>query len=210
MAVWVLSADWHCCKPKLCDCGQTLWWSCHVLSLHCALAFALQMRKNHGETSVGVPERCLAKQLWTRFLPSTWSPFCVGLDWPVDPGRTKLALQATWVTPRLALNICWITELRHSPQQLTLSRDSWLGLWRGGEERNSQIGVQRQQGEETSTVTPVASWRGCGQRTTRWVTRSPSWDRWAYCMYNRTRSRCGDHFCLGKDPTLSASGKLSF
>jgi hypothetical protein len=64
-------------------------------SLHCALAFTLQMRKNHGKTSVGVPERSLAKQRCTRFFPSTGSPFCVGLDWPVEPGRTKLARQAT-------------------------------------------------------------------------------------------------------------------
>jgi hypothetical protein len=64
-------------------------------SLHCAPAFTLQMRKNHGKTSVGVPERCLANQRWTRFVPSTWSTFCVGLDWPVDSGCTKLARQAT-------------------------------------------------------------------------------------------------------------------
>jgi len=117
------------------------WGPCLVFAL--CPGIHLQRRKNHGKTSFRVPERCLAKQCWTRFVPSTWSLFCVGLDWPVDPGRTKLARQATWVTPRWALNICRIAELRRFPQQLTLSRDSRLGLWYGGEERNSQIGVHR-------------------------------------------------------------------
>jgi hypothetical protein len=38
-------------------------------------AFTLQLRKNHGKTSVGVAEKRLTEYCWAQFVSSTWRPF---------------------------------------------------------------------------------------------------------------------------------------
>ena len=46
-------------------------------------AFALQLRKNYGKTSVMVAEKCLTAQCWARFVQSSCGRFMGCLDWPV-------------------------------------------------------------------------------------------------------------------------------
>ena len=48
---------------------------CPVFASIYTPAFALQLRKNHGKTSVGVAEKRLTEQCWPRFVWSTWWPF---------------------------------------------------------------------------------------------------------------------------------------
>jgi len=63
VAVGVLNPEWHSHKMEVIDGVQTLccrnhaWWKrgrvSHALSLHCILAFALQLRKNHRKPQSG-------------------------------------------------------------------------------------------------------------------------------------------------------------
>jgi len=74
LAVRVLSSDWRCCKLEMCDYWQAQRWSLSDWGRGMppcpdfALAFALQLRKNHGKASVRASERCSADQRLTRFL----------------------------------------------------------------------------------------------------------------------------------------------
>ena len=64
-----MSPDWSSRNPKACSCSQTHgagFVLCLVFTLH-TMAFALQLRKNHGETSVSVSKICLAEQCWAGF-----------------------------------------------------------------------------------------------------------------------------------------------
>jgi hypothetical protein len=52
------------------ECGP-----CPVFALVYTPAFALQLRKNHGKTSVGVAEKRPTEDCWAQFVWSTWWPF---------------------------------------------------------------------------------------------------------------------------------------
>jgi hypothetical protein len=52
------------------ECGP-----CPVFTSIYTPAFALQLRKNHGKTSVVVAEKRLTEDCWARFVWSTWWPF---------------------------------------------------------------------------------------------------------------------------------------
>jgi hypothetical protein len=67
------------------ECGP-----CPVFASSYTPAFDLQLRKNHGRTSVGVAEKRLTEDCWARFVWWTWWPF---------HGRPR---RACWPSPPLA------------------------------------------------------------------------------------------------------------
>jgi len=122
---WVLSPDLLCGKLEICEICQALRWSClawgrgvRAVSRLCVytLAFALQLRKNHGKPSVRASERCLADQRRTRFVYSTWPSSSDSLDWPAWPLSPLAFALRDGVNPRSEyLPIC---RTRGSPRQL--------------------------------------------------------------------------------------------
>ena len=60
----------------------------HAPALHYTPAFALQLRTNHGKTSVRVAGKCLAKliQCWVQFVWSTWLACCSSSPLACGPG----------------------------------------------------------------------------------------------------------------------------
>jgi hypothetical protein len=76
LAVWVLSPDWLIRKLEACDVCQALRAAAPGVGgagraptlQSYTLAFALQLRKFHGKTSVRVIEGCSADQRRTRFV----------------------------------------------------------------------------------------------------------------------------------------------
>ena len=88
--------------------------------------FALQLRKNHRKTSVGVAEKRLSSVGHDLF---GWlgSHFMGDLYRPAGHHHLWHAPRVTWASPRS--DICQVTKLRGPPNQLTLSQNSRLGIW---------------------------------------------------------------------------------
>ena len=75
--------------------------------------------------------------------------FTGDLDRPAGRQHLWLAPRATWAIPRW--DICRVAELRGSPQQLTSSRNSWLGIWCGRQRQLTDCKVLNLYVEFTST-----------------------------------------------------------
>ena len=85
-------------------------------------AFDFQLRKNHGKTSVRGTEKC---QLGTiRFYQSGNS----GCRDRLLPLLIVSCVSGGCIYPFVSVNICRVAELKNSPHQLALSRNSQSGL----------------------------------------------------------------------------------
>ena len=126
LAFWVkiqaLRCDFHAwgweCEP------------CPIFPSNYALAFTLQLRKITVKPQSGQPKSaCLITAEHDSFgrLAHRQAVASTALLAPVALG---LHFERRG-QPSARVNICRVAELRGSPRQLTLSRNSQLGLWRG-------------------------------------------------------------------------------
>lgn len=130
MAAWVLIPVWHTHKMKSREAGQTLCeGACPIFAL--CPCIALIKEEKSQETCQGSRKAptCMAlcKIHCVALATGLWAV------WTRLPTSVSLSLRLRRRGSTLCQRICRVAETRGSPDQLTLSRKSWLGLlcgWR--------------------------------------------------------------------------------
>ena len=146
LALSVLSPDWLWRKLEECDVCQALRWSRRAWGwvvrvvpdfAFYTLAFALQLRKNHGKTCQG-NRRALGWSVPNAIHLVDLAIAGDGLDWPAGPCRPWLSRQATGST---LVQRKYLPSCRTSGFPTSANFDSKLAV-RGsdvGKQRNAQI-----------------------------------------------------------------------
>jgi hypothetical protein len=137
LAVRVPSPDW---LRRRSDCCQALRWSRHAWGgggvwggPRLNIVYPWHLPYNWGKsrkTSVRVAEKCPAVQRRTRSVWSTWPSRAMASTGLLTP-TTRDLRQKRRGQPSVSVGICRVAVQGGSPRQLTLSKSSPSGLWRG-------------------------------------------------------------------------------